>query len=154
LIREQAEQLHLAERELDGLRAVEDVQHAERPLLVQERHRHHRVGDVAGALAGLTRPARVVLEVVDDQRLPRDEHPARDPGAGGKAGAQEGLGPFAGDRLEHELVALLVVQEDRGCLRREDRARDLDDRLEQGAVLGLGGHHAGRHRGLEVVVGH
>ena len=41
---------------------------------------------------------------------------------------------LAGDRLEDELVRLLVEEEDRRRLGAEDRARDLDDRLEQRAV--------------------
>ena len=38
------------------------------------------------------------------------------------------VGALARDRLEDELVGLLVEQEDRGRLRVEDRPRDLDDR--------------------------
>ena len=62
--------------------------------------------------------------------------------------------PSPGDRLEHELVGLLVEQEDRRRLRAEDRARDLDDRPEQRAVLLLRGEHAGGDGRVQVCLVH
>ena len=84
-----------------------------------------------------------MLEVVDDQRLAGDQHPAADARAGREAHADQAVRAFARDRLEDELVGLLVVQVDRRSLRREDRPRDLDDRLEQSTMLALGRHHPG-----------
>jgi len=43
---------------------------------------------------------------------------------------------------EHELVGLLVEEEDRRGPRREDRPRDLDDRAEERGEARLGRHHA------------
>ena len=65
------------------------------------------------------------------------------PGSRRDARADEAARALAGHRLEHELVALLVEQEDRRGARAEDRARHLDDRLQQRAVLALGIEHAG-----------
>ena len=63
---------------------------------------------------------------------------------------------LACDGREHELVGLLVEQEHRRRLRAEDRAGDLDDRMEQSPELLLGREHAGGHRRREpvVAVGH
>ena len=65
--------------------------------------------------------------------------------------ADEVLLVVAGDGCEHELVGLLVEEEDRRCLRAEDRPRDLDDRAQQAAELLLGREHAGRDRRLVVL---
>ena len=55
------------------------------------------------------------------------------PVPGGEARAEERVLALADDRLEDELLRLLVEQEDRRRLGAEDRARDLDDRGEQRA---------------------
>jgi hypothetical protein len=127
---------------------------AQRTLLVQERDRHHRLRDVARALRALAYEARIALEILDHERLTSDERPAGDARARGEARAHQVFRAFAGDCLEHELVGPLVVQEDRSRPRREDRARDLDDRLEQCPVLLLGRHDARRDGGLQVVIRH
>jgi hypothetical protein len=95
---------------------------------VQERHRHQPLRHVAGALGRLAREPRILPDVLDHERLARHQHPAGDPRARGEAAAHELLCALAGDRLEDELVGLLVVQEDRRGPRGEDRARHLDDR--------------------------
>src|SRR5205085_5055333 len=88
--------------------------------------------------------------VFDDERLTCDEHPARDAGAGREPLADQRVGPLAGDRLEHELVPLLVEEEDRGRLRPEDRARDLDRALQQRAMALLRAEDAGSDRGFQL----
>ena len=63
--------------------------------------------------------------------------------------------PFADDGLEHELLGLLVEQEDRRRLRAEDRARDLDDRGEESAEGLLGADDAGGDGCSEIrLIGH
>jgi hypothetical protein len=109
------------------------------------RSRTLRTPSVAGE-------AGVVAHVLEHERLPRDEHPPGDAGAGGDALADQRLRSLACDRLEHELVVLLVQQEDRGSPGREDRARDLDDGLQEGTMLLLGAQDAGGHRRAQVVV--
>ncbi len=64
---------------------------------------------------------------------------------------EERLGPEAGDRLEHELVRLLVEQEDRGGLGAEDRPRHLDHRLEEPPERLLGADDSRRDRCLQVL---
>ena len=68
------------------------------------------------------------------------------PVLGREALADQLVRALAGDRLEHELVGLLVEQEDRRRLGAEDRARDLDDRLQQLAVALLGAERRPRRR--------
>ena len=78
LVREQPEQLHLLEREARPLRPVEHLEHAERALLDEQRHRHDPLRHVAGLLGDLARVPRVLRQVLDHERLPRDERPAGD----------------------------------------------------------------------------
>ena len=106
-----------------ALLAVEHLEHAERALLVEKRHRHHRARHVAGPLRDVAGEAGIVGEVLEHERLPGHEHPAGDPGARRDPRADERTGALPGDRLEDELVRLLVVQEDRRRLGAEDRLR-------------------------------
>ena len=63
--------------------------------------------------------------------------------------------PSPDDGLEHELLRLLVEEEDRRRLGAEDRARDLDDRREERAERLLGADDAGGDRRTQVrLVGH
>ncbi len=104
LVREEREQIHLGERERLVVGPVEHLEHAERPLLDQQRDGHQPVRHVAGRLGGLPREAGVLLQVVDHERLPCDEHPAGDPRAGREAHADDLVLALARDRLEDELV--------------------------------------------------
>ena len=99
--------------------------------------------------------ARIVLDVLDDERCPRCEDPAGDTGAGGEPRPEERVLAFADDSLEDELLGLGVEQEDRRRLGAEDRARDLDDRAEQSAERLLGADDTGGNRRAQVrLVGH
>src|SRR4051812_31833034 len=142
------------EREPRALRPVEHLEHAERPLLDQQRDGHDPLRHVAGLLRDLLRMPRILGQILDDERLARDERPAGDAGAGRDPRADQTLLVLAGDGLEDELVGLLVQEEDRGALGREDRPRDLDDRPEQRSVGGIGADHAGRNGGSESVLAH
>ena len=79
LAREETEQVHVGERELRL--AVEHLEDAERPLLLEERDRHEPLRHVAGSRRELAGEARILRDVLEHERLARDEHPARDPGA-------------------------------------------------------------------------
>src|SRR5579884_1207482 len=129
LVREQPEQLHLLEREARVLRAVEHLQHAEHALVEQQRHRHQPLRHVACPLGHVAGVARVVLEVVDDERRARRQHPARDAGGG---------------RNAHPDERLLF-------LARDGREDELDDRAQERAEPLLGRQDAGGDRGGEVV---
>ena len=86
------------------LGAVEHLQHAEHRVAVRERHRHQALRHVARALGRLAREARILLEVVDHDRLAGDEHPARDARARGNPHPDQVALALAGDGLEDELV--------------------------------------------------
>ena len=87
-----------------SLRAVEHLEHAEHRVAVRERHRHQALRHVARALGRLAREARVLLEVVDHDRLAGDEHPARDARARGNPHPDQVALALARDGLEDELV--------------------------------------------------
>ena len=149
------EELHLLEAEERLLGPVEHREHAERALLVQKRSGHEPLRDVARVLGDVVREARIVLDVLDDERRSRREDPAGDPRAGGEARAEERVLALADDRLEDELLGLLVEEEDRRRLGAEDRPRDLDDRREQCAERLLGSDDAcGDGRAKVRLVGH
>src|SRR3954452_18868085 len=160
LVGEQAEQVHLDEREAAALRAVEHRQHSEDALVVLERGGHDPLGDVARRAGDVAGEARILLDVLDDDRLARLEHPARDAAIGRDAPAGQRLLALARHGLEDELAGRLVVQADRGGLRAEDRARHLDDRLQQRRAAPLGdedacgdrGAHVGAHRSPPTLV--
>ena len=100
------------------------------------------------------RVARVAAHVLEHERRARREHPAGDPLRRREALADEVLLALVRDRGEHELVGLLVEQEDRRRLRAEDRARDDDDRAQElGEVLFRRQHGRG-DRGFEAFVAH
>ena len=128
LIREEPEELHLLEAEERLLGPVENREDAECSFLVEERRGHQPLRDVARALGDVAREARIVLDVLDDERRSRRENPAGDSRACGKARAEERVLALADDRFEDELLGLGVEEQDRRRLRAEDRARDLDDR--------------------------
>ena len=142
------------QREPGALRPVEHLEHAERALLDEQRHGHDPLRHVAGLLGDLLRVPRILGQILDHERLAGDERPAGDAGARRDPRADQTLFVLAGDRLEDELVGLLVEEEDRRALGREDRARDLDDRPQQRAVGGVGADHAGRDGGSEPVLAH
>src|SRR5581483_10490346 len=142
LVREETEEVHLRERERAVLRPVEHLEHAEGLLVVEERDRHQPARHVARRLGGLAREPRVLRQVVDDERLARHEHPARDARVRREALADELTRALARDRLEHELLRLLVEQEDGGGLRAEDRARRLHRRLQERAERLVGADDA------------
>src|SRR4051795_7920126 len=151
LIGEQAEELHLSEGETRVARAVEHLEHTECTLVVQERNCHQPFRNEPGALGGLAREARVGQHVFDHERLAADEDEPGDPRARREPAADKLIGAFTGDGFEHELVRLLVEQEDRGGLRAEDRPGDLHDRLQQLGVVLLRSERAGRNRAAKVV---
>ena len=103
LIREQAEQIHLGEAEARAL-PVEHLEDAECPVAAEERHRHQTARHVAGRLRGLTREARIAAHVVEHERLPCGEHPARDSRSLRQPLPEERLGALAGDGLEDEFA--------------------------------------------------
>ena len=111
-------------------------------------------GHVARLLGRVAREPWVVGEVVDRERLPRDEHPAGDARARRQPHADELAFAFSRDGLEDELLGLLVEQEDRRRLGAEDRARDVHDRLEQRPVLLLAAERSGRDGGAERALVH
>jgi hypothetical protein len=84
-------------------------------------------------LGDVAREPWIVLDVFDDERRAGREHPAGDAGAGREACAEKRVLSLPDDGFEDELVRLVVQEQDRGRLRAEDRARDLDDRGEQRA---------------------
>ena len=133
LVREEPEQIHLRERERRALGAVEHLEHAEGGVLGEKRHCHEGTRHVARRLGGVAREARLLRQVLDDERLPRHEHPAGDACARREAAADERPRAFARDRLEHELVGLLVEEQDGRRLRVKDAARRLDRRLQERA---------------------
>ncbi len=92
-------------------------------------------GHVTGLLGDVSRKPRVVAEILEHEGLAGHEDPAGDPGARRNPRPDERTGALTGDRLEDELVGVLVVQEDRRRLGTEDRLRGRDDRVEQRAVL-------------------
>ena len=143
LIAEEAEQIHLGERERLDIGPVEHLEDTEHPVVDEQRNRHQSARDIPGRLRRVAREARVLRQVVDDERLPRHEHPARNAGARREALAEQRVGAFAGDGLEDELVRLLVEQQDRRRLRVKDRASDLDGCAQQGAVRVFRAEHAG-----------
>src|SRR5207302_2489913 len=98
-----------------------------------------------------TAEAGIGADILDDDGLSRDEHPARDSGAGRNPPADERVGALAGDRREDELVRRLVEDEDRGGPSPEDGARHLDDRLEERCVVVLRPGDAGGQALAEVV---
>src|SRR6185503_11121509 len=126
---------------------VEHGEHAERALVVEERRGDDAVRHVAGRGGALAREARVVRQVVHHERLPCHEGEAGDARARREPRPHERVPSLARDRLEHELVRVLVVEEDRRRLRTEDRARDVDDGLEERPVrLLVAAEHSGRGR--------
>ena len=84
LVREAAEQLHLGQREPDVVGTIEDREDAQRLVLVEQRHGHQALRDVAGGLCGLPPEPRVALDVLHDEGLARREHPAGDSRSRGK----------------------------------------------------------------------
>jgi hypothetical protein len=125
----------------------------ERALVGEQRDRHQSARDVAGALRGLAGEAGILADVVDHERLPRHEHPAGDARAGRESLSDQRRRAFPGDCLEDELVRFLVEEENRRRLRAEDRARRLDDRLQQRSERLLRSEHA-RCDGRAKVVSH
>ena len=113
-------------------------------VAIRERHRHQALRHVARALGRLPGEARILLEVVDHDRLAGDEHPAGDSRARGNPHPDQVAFTLARDGLEDELVRRVVEQEDRRRLGAEDRPRDIDDRLQQRAMALLRGEHPGR----------
>ena len=95
------------------------------------------------------------MDVLDDERRARREDPARDTGAGREPRAEQRVLALADDGLEDELLGLRVEQEDRGRLRAEDGARDLDDRGEERTERLLGADDPCGHGCAEIgLVGH
>src|SRR4029077_17349754 len=93
----------------------------------------------------------ILEHILDHERLPADEHEAGDSGAGRKALAERGAGPFAANPFEDGLVGLLVQEEDRGRLGLEDRPSHVDDRLQERPELLFRAEHAGRYSRPQVV---
>ena len=155
LVREEPEQVHLLEREVRPLRAVQDLENPECPFVVEEGRRHQPARDVAGSLRDVTREPRVVSHVFEDERGARGEHPPGDAVLRGEAHSEQGLLALADDRLEHELVRRLVEQQDRRRLGPEDRARDLYERAEQSAKRLGGADDSRSHCSAQIVrLGH
>src|SRR5207342_189421 len=150
LIRKEAEELHLLEAEERPLRAIEDRQHPESTLLVQEWGGHQSLRDVAGVLGPARGEPGAVPTAPDPARGPRREHPAGDAGPRRKAGAEERILSLAHHRLEDELLRLGVEQEDRRRPGAEDRTGDLDDRGEKRAERLLRSDDAGRDGGSQI----
>jgi hypothetical protein len=149
LVREATEKLHLVKGEA-LVRPIEHLEHAEGTLLVEERDGHDPARNVARRLGKLAREARIRGDIVDHERLARDEHPTGEAGARGDSSAHQ-LIAFARDGFEDELVPLLVQKED-GCgPRRKDRARDLDDRAQERDVLLFCAQDAGRDYGAKIL---
>ena len=146
LVREEAEELHLVQAEERALGPVEDLEHAERRLVVEERRRHQTARDVAGALRDVPGEAGILADVLDDERRPRREHPAGDALPGGEAHAEQALLSLADDGGEDELLRLRVEQQDRRRASAEDRARHLHDRGEERAERLLRADDARGHR--------
>jgi hypothetical protein len=126
----------------------------ERPLLVEKWDGHEPLRHVARGLRRILGEARVLADVLEDERLARHQHPARNPRARRKAGADEAVRALPRDRLEDELVPLLVEEEDGGRACVEDRPGDLDDRAQELPMALLGSQDAGGDRGPQVVSGH
>ena len=113
---------------------------------MQERDCHQALRDIAGRLGHLASETRILLELLDHERLARNEYPAGDAAARREPDADQVARALACDSLEDELVGLVVVQEDRGGLGAEDRAGALDDRLQQLAVVLLRAERSRRDR--------
>ncbi len=151
LAREEAEQLHLAEREARIRGTVEHLEHAEHAFLVEEGDGHDALGDVAAPLGDVACEAGVGLHVLEDERRLRGGDPAGDPGRGREPLTDEELIVFARNGGENELVRLLVEQEDRRALSAEDRTSDLDDRAQEPREVLFGGHDTCCNRGVETI---
>ena len=89
-LREEDQEVDLADRSDATSRPIEDLEDTERRLAVHERHGHEGLWHVARPLGCLAGEPRVLLEVVDHDRLPRDEHPAGDAGARREAASRRG----------------------------------------------------------------
>ena len=102
-------------------------------------------------LAGV---ARIGAHVLDHERLARRERPAHDPGVGWDAAPDKRAGALPCHGLEDKLVGLFVEQGDGRGPRGEDGPRHLDDRLQQRAVVLLGGHDPRGHRRAQPILAH
>ena len=150
--REQAEQVHLRRARTGPLRPVEHLEHAERALVVEQRHRHQPLRDVARLLGDLAREARVASSVLDRRAAAAWRAPSRRcPVPAGSACRRSVSSPSPATASKTSSSALLVEEQDRRRLGAEDRARDLDDRAEQRAVALLRAEHAGRDGRAQLV---
>ena len=118
---------------------------------MQQGHGHQPFRDEAGALRRLTGEARILEHVLDHERLAAHEDEPRDPGARREPAPDQRLRALARDGLEDQLVALLVEEEDGRGLGMEDPARNLDDRLQQLAVIPLGAEDPRRDGAAELL---
>ncbi len=91
------------------------------------------LGTYPVSLGDVAREPWIVPDVLDDERRPSREHPAGDARPSGEARPEQRVLALADDRLEDELLRLLVEEKDRRRLGAEDRASDLDDRGEERA---------------------
>ena len=110
---------------------VEHLEHAERPLLVQQRDGHQALGHVAGRSAAprANRGSLLTSSITSGWRL--DEDPAGDAGARREAQTRRASPRPRRRPPRRQLVGLLVEEEDRRRLGAEDRPGRLDDRAQQ-----------------------
>jgi hypothetical protein len=110
---------------------VEDLEHADRALVVEERHRDDGPRHVAGLLGGRPAEAGVDRDVGQGERLAGREHVAGDPLVGPDRQPDDAVALASGRDLEDQLPRRRVVERDRRGLRVEQRDGRLDDRAQQ-----------------------
>ena len=117
LVGEHRQEVELGEREGGVLRAVEHGEDAECALVGRhERRGHQSLGDVGRLLGDVAREPRVAADVLEDDRLARREHPARDARPLRDAAAEQRVLALAGDRAKTSSCVA-------GSCRRIDEAR-------------------------------
>ena len=112
---------------------VEDLEDADRALVVDERHGDERPRHVAGLLGGRPAEPGVARDVRQRERLAGREHVAGDALVRPDRQPDDALALLAGRDLEDEPVRRRVVERDRRRLGVEQRDRRLDDRAQDGA---------------------
>ena len=128
---EDGQQLHVAQREGRRAPLVEDLEHANRALLVEQRRCRDRARDVAGLLRRVSVESGVVGDVGERERLARRIHVAGD-ALRGRHRQSDGAGALLTRRdTKLEPVGILLEQRDRRGFGIEELHRRVDDALKQ-----------------------
>ena len=118
---------------------------------MQQRHGHQLLRHVARALRHVGRVARVARHVLDHERLPRRQHPARDPRARREATSDQLSSPSPATASKtSSSVSSSCRKIGRGLARRRCRARPRRSTAGTSRAL-LGAEDAGRDRGSQLI---